>query len=238
MNCWHSLPAEVYALVEQTPATVLLECSKPSDSESRLFIAPKRVVAAREAAELPGLFDEIESAAAAGHFAAGFFTYECGSGFEPKGAQLPAAGGQPLAWFGIFEQCFRFDHREGAFLNGAPLGLAAPRSTRLPDESTAPEIADLSLALTETEYSERIAAIHEWIRAGDVYQLNFTVPLSVRVKTGPAALYRHLRTRQPVEYGAFLHWRDRRHILSFSPELFFRIEPQGESRSIATKPMK
>ena len=36
--------------------------------------------------------------------------------------------------------------------------------------------------LTEEQYAERIAAIQEWIRAGDVYQLNFTVPYSVRVR--------------------------------------------------------
>ena len=39
-----------------------------------------------------------------------------------------------------------------------------------------------------------------------------------------AALYARLRARQPVDYGAFLHCEPGRRILSFSPELFFRIE--------------
>ena len=93
MNRWHSPPAELYALVEHTPATVLLEdaqsaderpatatpsASEPHPAYSRLFIAPSRVLIANNSADLPNLFAEIESAVAAGHFAAGFFTYECG----------------------------------------------------------------------------------------------------------------------------------------------------------------
>ena len=39
-----------------------------------------------------------------------------------------------------------------------------------------PEIA-AEFALSEAEYAQRIAQIHEWIRAGDVYQLNFTAPM-------------------------------------------------------------
>jgi para-aminobenzoate synthetase / 4-amino-4-deoxychorismate lyase len=102
-------------------------------------------------------------------------------------------------------------------------------------------------AFTESDYSRRIAAIHEWIRAGDVYQLNLTAPFRVNIEGGApgsvAAHYAQLRARQPVDYGAFLHWQPGRHILSFSPELFFRlsnasIDKVGESRRIVTRPMK
>ena len=54
MKRWHLLPAEVYALVEQTPATVLLE-GGPRRAESdeepwiQLFTAPLRVCAVYEA---------------------------------------------------------------------------------------------------------------------------------------------------------------------------------------------
>ena len=85
------------------------------------------------------------------------------------------------------------------------------------------------LALTEEEYAKKIAADSEWIRAGDVYQLNFTVPMNVEVRGSMAALYARLRARQPVEYGAFLHWQTGRRILSFSPELFFRVEENGRA---------
>jgi para-aminobenzoate synthetase/4-amino-4-deoxychorismate lyase len=53
-----------------------------------------------------------------------------------------------------------------------------------------------------------------------------------------AALYARLRARQPVDYGAFLHSEPGRRILSFSPELFFRIDDEVATRRIVTRPMK
>lgn len=93
-------------------------------------------------------------------------------------------------------------------------------------------------ALVEAEYTRRIEAIHEWIRSGDVYQLNFTAPFRLRTEEPVAALYARLRARQPARYGAFIHWRNGRHILSFSPELFFRVDRDGQKRRITARPMK
>ncbi|MDR3752300.1 MAG: aminodeoxychorismate synthase component I [Terracidiphilus sp.] len=245
----HPLPAEVYALVEHTPATVLLEGGKPDYPEgsdqpwTQLFTAPVRVCTAWQAAEIPALFAEIESAVAAGLSAAGFFSYECGNCFEAKAAMRPSREGQPLAWFGIYERSYVFDHEAGTFLDGVPPELkqfrggrtGAEEGTREPEPEPA-IIAEFSL--TEAEYSQRIAAIHELIRAGDVYQLNFTAAFHVKVSGSVAAHYARLRARQPVDYGAFLHWQPGRHILSFSPELFFRIKSGGTTRRIVTRPMK
>jgi para-aminobenzoate synthetase/4-amino-4-deoxychorismate lyase len=252
MNRWHCFPAELYALVERTPATVLLECAKPSDpriaaesgterrseSLSRLFTAPLRICVANQPAELAPLFAEIESAVAAGLFAAGFFTYECGNFFEPTACLPPGPASQPLAWFGIYHRPWLFDHRTGAFLDGDPPALAPLRSGVQNENPPAGPPPDCTLGLAEQQYVERIAAIHEWIRAGDVYQLNFTVPLRMHAPDSSAALYAQLRGSQPVEYGAFLHWQPGRQILSFSPELFFRLENSGDERRITTRPMK
>lgn len=242
MNRRHPLPAEVYALVEQSPATILLECGKPHGSDtgseccSQLFIEPLRVCVAETAAELVELFAQIESAIAAGHLAAGYFTYECGNCFEPRADLHPLPEGQPLAWFGIYERSFCFNHATGAFDGGEPPLLAQFRvPVQLPVEE--PRV-EAQFALTLGQYTERIRAIHEWIRAGDVYQLNFTAPYTLHVHGTMADLYAHLQARQPVEYGAFIHWQPGRHILSFSPELFFRIDNQNGERHITTRPMK
>jgi para-aminobenzoate synthetase/4-amino-4-deoxychorismate lyase len=244
MGRWHSLPAELYALVEQTPATVLLESAKPAaadvhaDSFSRLFTAPLRVCVANQAADLPNLFEQIESAVAIGHYAAGFFTYECGSCFEPTAAMRPSRPGQTFAWLGIYDRCYRFDHRAGAFLDGDPPGLAAFQNASQDEESATERPLRATFSLTEPQYAQRIAAIHELIRAGDVYQLNFTAPIHVQAHGSLAALYQRLRSRQPAPYGAFLHTQPNRRILSFSPELFFRLDGDGLTRSIVTRPMK
>jgi para-aminobenzoate synthetase/4-amino-4-deoxychorismate lyase len=254
----HSLPAQVYALVERTPATVLLEGGTQNDggppnrsktkekTRTQLFLSPLRQLTAHTSAEVPSLFRDIENAIAAGHFAAGFFTYECGNCFEPKAATYPSRADQPLAWFGIYERGYAFDHSTGAFVGGTPPELTdLLAKTRTEDSSLPPEPPPkltAGFALTESDYSRHIAAIHEWIRSGDVYQLNFTAPFRIKFEGGApgsiAAHYVRLRARQPVDYGAFLHWQPGRHILSFSPELFFRVDKVGESRRIVTRPMK
>jgi para-aminobenzoate synthetase/4-amino-4-deoxychorismate lyase len=255
MNRRHSLPAEVYALVEHTPATVLLECGKQNNTDigdsaaaqefcTRFFTAPLRVCVAKNAADIAGLFREVEHAVQTGQTAAGFFTYECGKCFEPKAGMraslddkaLAQPLAQPLAWIGIYDRAYRFDHATGTFPDGEPPGLESFRGIQ--DEPLKDSPIEAALGLTEAQYAERIAAIHEWIRAGDVYQLNFTVPYSVRVHGSVAALYARLRERQPVEYGAFIHWQAGRRILSFSPELFFRVDEDGDKRRITTRPMK
>jgi len=252
----HPLPAEVYVLVEQTPATVLLEGGKPGHANeqpwTQLFTDPLRVCAVSSAAEITALFAEIEGAVAAGHFAAGFFSYECASCFEPKADARAAKSGEPLAWFGIYARSYAFDHVTGEFVGGEPPELAHFRARQISEAARVSEIARApqpelaaNFALTEAEYVQRIARIHEWIRAGDIYQLNFTAPFSIEapgsIVGSIAAHYVRLRSRQPVDYGAFLHWQPGQHILSFSPELFFRIyqtSQSGGTRHIVTRPMK
>ncbi|MGO8933768.1 MAG: aminodeoxychorismate synthase component I [Terracidiphilus sp.] len=239
------LPVEVYALVEQTPATVLLEGGKQDDSETRkkpwtqLFTAPLRMCVAHSAADIPPLFADLESAVAAGHCAAGFFSYECASCFEPKAGTRAPKSGEPLAWFGIYARSYAFDHQLGRFVDGEPPELERFRGQLSIAETAepAPEVA-AEFGLAEADYARRIAAIHDWIRAGDVYQLNFTAPMRFEAPGSAAALYARLRARQPVDYGAFLHWQPNRRILSFSPELFFRVEEGGGTRRIVTRPMK
>jgi para-aminobenzoate synthetase/4-amino-4-deoxychorismate lyase len=256
---WHPLPAEVYALVERTPATVLLDCSDSAAPEplSRLFTSPLRVLVANDPQELADLFAQIQSATDDGHVAAGFFGYECGAAFEPKASvrrqvytvpddpfsSRKGKIAQPLAWFGIYRGCHLFDHAEGAFVDGTPPELAqtqlgASNRGESAHETSEPGPLDITWGLTRQQYAHRIKAIHEWIRAGDVYQLNFTFPLRARVPANSAALYTRLRAGQPVRYGAFIHWQPDRHILSFSPELFFRLDGFGATRRITTRPMK
>ncbi len=253
MKIWHPLPPEVYAAVEAAPATVLLESSRVSAGESisRLFVSPLRVVEATCAAELRDLFNQVEQAIGNGHCAAGFFAYQCGQVFEPT-VELPTGSlKHPLAWFGIYEREYRFDHGRGVFLDGDPPGLAraidsgahAGRTARL----------EMIPSLPEGLYADKIEQIHEWIRAGDIYQLNFTFPMRACIAERPSTLYARLRSRQPVDYGAFVHWRTGRQILCFSPELFFRLEETGSTsddsrtsgaakagseRRITTQPMK
>jgi para-aminobenzoate synthetase/4-amino-4-deoxychorismate lyase len=248
----HSLPAEIYALVDATPGAVLLEGAneegagadaslapdRPSMPWTRLFLAPSRICVAHRSDEVPELLRTLEAAVASGLTAAGYFAYECGQAFEPK-ARMRAGSAEPaspLAWFGIYDRAYVFDHASGQFVDGDPPGLADARPGSPGPEDSSNIFSGFSL--TESDYARRLAQIHEWIRSGDVYQLNLTAPLRIAANGNAAALYGRLRARQPAACGAFLHPERGRRILSFSPELFFRIENDGATRRIVTRPMK
>ncbi|WP_420869240.1 aminodeoxychorismate synthase component I [Cupriavidus gilardii] len=85
------------------------------------------------------------------------------------------------------------------------------------------------------EFHAAIARIHEWIEAGDTYQVNFTQRLRFEVFGDPIAFYRDLRRAQPVPYGALARLPGDHWVLSLSPELFFRHDGGG---LLMTRPMK
>ncbi len=88
------------------------------------------------------------------------------------------------------------------------------------------------------EFRAAIARIHEAIRAGATYQVNYTYRLAGRAFGSPVALFRRLRERQPVAYGALLALPgpegDEAFVLSCSPELFLR----NDAGTLTARPMK
>lgn len=87
------------------------------------------------------------------------------------------------------------------------------------------------------DYLNAVASIHEAIRRGDTYQINYTTRLHFQTYGHPTALYRRLR--QPVPYAALACLPDaagrETWTLCFSPELFLKI---GSDGLMTTEPMK
>lgn len=94
---------------------------------------------------------------------------------------------------------------------------------------------DLRASVDEAAFTAAIDAIHEAIRAGETYQVNYTWRLHGGMHGHPVALYRRLRARQPVAYGAYIvRPGGAGQVLSFSPELFLR----HEGGVLTARPMK
>jgi len=87
---------------------------------------------------------------------------------------------------------------------------------------------------TEAEYLERFERVIDYIKAGDVYQINLTFPLTSPYTGSAFCLYDTLRSRQPVHYGGVIALNHGPDIVTFSPELFF--EKSGQD--IEMRPMK
>jgi para-aminobenzoate synthetase / 4-amino-4-deoxychorismate lyase len=230
MTQYTPLPETVPALVGATPGSVLLETSRfdAENYRSYLFLDPLRVLTAQTPDELPTLFAQIESALAAGCFIAGFLSYECGYALQGIAGDSPRD--LPLGCFGVYREPSVFDHNTGSF-GGPPLPtLPQTVSTQ---QSPAFSEDEIALSLTPGDYRRKIEQIKEQIAAGATYQVNFTDRIHMRSSRSPVDLYRALSRRQPVAYGALVNLAGRS-ILSFSPELFFRVR----DRQIATRPMK
>ena len=183
-----------------------------------LFRNPIRTYRADFVHEIPDLLSRLDEETNGGMFVAGYLSYEAGFSFLPdkfsdlKSQDWRAALGYPLAWFGVYSDR---ESVEGANLEGR---------------------AD-ALALTETEpegsFQRAVDTIKELIHEGDVYQINHTTRFSAAFEGDPVSLYPVLRSRQPVNFGSIIIAPDVT-ILSFSPELFFRLSDS----ELTARPMK
>jgi para-aminobenzoate synthetase/4-amino-4-deoxychorismate lyase len=108
--------------------------------------------------------------------------------------------------------------------------------------SGAAGVTGLRASVDRTAFHRATHQIHEAIRAGETYQVNYTYRLDGLAYGSPVALYRRLRARQPVPYGAFIALPPEphapgsavRHVLSCSPELFLR----HDGGVLTARPMK
>ncbi len=213
---------------------ILLESMKLSGENhiSLLFSDPVETLLLHDQDDPRSFFNTAQEWLDRGFYLAGWFAYELGYLLETslKGQTWPQ-GKQTLAQLGVFRKPIIFDH---ANQTSVSLALAALPSTMANHRERHPfSINNLRLNLDKNEYVEAIDTIREYITAGDTYQVNYTLKYLFDFAGSPPELYRTLRQNQTVAYGAFLRNGDR-HILSFSPELFFR--KQGNTCTV--RPMK
>ncbi|HEZ0078891.1 TPA: chorismate-binding protein [Neisseria meningitidis] len=146
-----------------------------------------------------------------------FADYEFG--LPLTGVESERGGNLALHWFA---DCTDTDAASwlARHSDDLPAGISTPQSS-----------------VSETDYLDRIRQIHEAIRRGDTYQINYTTRLHLQAYGNPVSLYRRLR--QPVPYAVLSHLPDAEGqsawTLCFSPELFLKI---GSDGTISTEPMK
>lgn len=167
--------------------------------------------------ELDSLDDTLQKGWQKGLHAVLFADYEFG--LPLMGIASERGGNLALHWFA---DCANTDAASWLAQNSddLPAGISTPQSS-----------------VSEADYLDRIRQIHEAIRRGDTYQINYTTRLHLQAYGNPVSLYRRLR--QPVPYAVLSHLPDAEGksawTLCFSPELFLKIGADG---TISTEPMK
>lgn len=130
--------------------------------------------------------------------------------------------------FAFYERALFFSHRTGAWSEMGGL------SDELRNNGPA-ECAPLHFhaGMEAAAFCEKVARAHEYISAGDIYQVNLSHRFSAKWSGDPFAFYQSLRHYSPAPYGAYLAALGRT-VLSASPELFLKMS----GRHIRTRPIK
>jgi para-aminobenzoate synthetase/4-amino-4-deoxychorismate lyase len=184
----------------------------------RIFRAPSSILCARTHADVVPTLDAVEQLARAGRWVVGFVAYEAAPAFDSAFAVSPSDS-LPLAWFATFAT--------------AETGVA-PHHVSLPGaDPCALDPTALASEVSDREHAERIAAVHAFIEAGDVYQVNLTVPFSTTLGCAPVDTYERMRLAQSGHFAAYVDIGDAQ-ILSASPELFF----ERDGGVVRSRPMK
>ena len=204
---------------QQAPAT---------EAASRLYTGHVTTLQISDAAALDHAIAQMQQALAQGLHAITLLNYELGAelhGVQPRHQNDHAtAPSQP-------SQILLFNHCERLTAEQVAVWLEAREQQPF---SGPAGIVNLQASVEPLEFAAALERIHTYIQTGDSYQINYTYRLRFDAYGSPLDLYRRLRERQPVPYGALIGLPDGSAVLSLSPELFVRHN-QG---ALQAQPMK
>lgn len=213
----HLISDDIFALLDDTKSG--------EEGSCLLFTEPKEEVVCYRGDQLNDSLANIDRIREMGMYLCGYISYEAGYYLVDKKDFLYTkrkSSSDPLIHFFAFQNCNRMTAVEAEEKLEEIEGVSAPTA-----------IQNISLKMAESKYNKKFSKIKSRILSGETYQVNFTMKYSFDYQGSELALYKSLRERQSVEYGAFLNFPEYR-VLSLSPELFVR--KKGDL--IESKPMK
>ena len=211
----------VFALLDDCDATA-------AHRSSRLYTGFVHERVCADAAQLDAVYEATAADSRRGLHAVVLADYEFGhqlvlKDFHPVDK---TQRGDATLRFLLFEQCAKLSRDEvDAWLAQYDGGASQP---------SVAGTAGVRASVDAAQFEAAISEIQEALRAGDSYQINYTYRLDFDVFGAPVGLYRRLRARQPVRFGALLALPEDRWVLSCSPELF--VENAGAI--LRARPMK
>jgi para-aminobenzoate synthetase component I len=178
--------------------------------------------------------------------AAGFFSYDLGRGLELGASRHPNTQAMPDMVVGLYDTVIGFDHtasrawlmlgdRPGSTFSARAEALSA-RCARRATRSALPGLLWTPDIDRET-YLAQVERVLAYIRAGDIFQANFTMRhTAVRPDDlDTASLYLALRHTSPAPFAAYLDCGAGIALLSASPERFLSLDAAGR---IEARPIK
>lgn len=163
-------------------------------------------------------FRKIEGYLKKGYWISGYFSYEFAYSLDPALKKLISPTGGPLAWLGVSLHPVVIQNQ----------GYETENSKK-----KAYKVTNITSNLSADEYVAYIKKIKNFLEQGLTYQVNFTFKIRFDFAGSISDFYFNLRRAQPTPYTAFINTGENS-ILSFSPELFFRMK----NGKVLSRPMK
>lgn len=172
--------------------------------------------------------------------AMGYFGYDLGRAFE----HLPDSNEKDLSCpdmaVGIYSWSIIRDKQSGNYFLCSVDGFPTPDLDSLVSlvkqhNITAPFklLSNWQSNMNEQDYHQKIAQIHDYLRAGDCYQVNLAQRFSATFEGDPWLAYLCLREANQAPFSAFIRIENSV-VLSLSPERFISVE----NGNVETTPIK
>ena len=186
---------------------------------SRLYSEPLAYLTAHAPNELELTLRAIQQHLSNQHYVVANFSYELGEyfqGLNPQKSSMPWIE----AW--VFNDVKKLSKNQ-----------VDDWITLHQDSSSPSGYVQVTNSVSSKEFESRIADIHELIRRGETYQVNYTYRIKGKIYGDPLSIYQSLREKQPGPFGAYIEKSDG-WVLSCSPEWFL----SKEGSHLIAKPMK
>ncbi|MDN5863479.1 MAG: chorismate-binding protein, partial [Salinisphaera sp.] len=181
-------------------------------------------------------------------FGGGWFLYlgfELAAQIEPSLRQQPAPAGLPTALAVRCRGALVRDRRDASLWAVAESDELAAQLVadggRAPEWRACPFAATVCREDDPAAYREGVQAIRDYIRAGDVFQVNLAREwrASVPARVTPSQLYAALQQANPAPFAGLMRWGESA-VISSSPERLLKIENgRAQTRPIAgTRPRR
>jgi para-aminobenzoate synthetase component 1 len=161
----------------------------------------------------------------------------------------------PGCQVGFYDSLVAFDHRLGkTWIISTGLGVDGSRSesrareqlefwqkqiqnpispTACPAPHVAPRTSPMTSSLSRAEFIARVERARDYIRSGDIYQVNLSHRLAASCGLSGWEFFQRLAAVSPAPFSAYLDCGDFQ-VVSSSPELFLRLS----GSHILTRPIK
>jgi len=220
-------PIQVVAGLQHLPGLMFFDTSGNIPSRSH---APVSIIAARPVETIRGDIHTAEDVQRLRAAVGQWDTQARSLGFPAGGAcgWVDYEGG---FCFGIYPEMLVYQHERKQWWQCGKLVESLRKDVNIMNRAS---IGGFEPCMSETQYQDGVRRIHEYIAAGDIYQVNLTQSYRAEVSGGSLfPLYRHLREETPAPLAVWMSLEERE-VLSSSPETFLRMS----GRSVETRPIK